>query len=79
MYISNGKNNVTYISNKPSREDMEKYYNTTNLDLLLGECFEIQGIDATIEYLQHKLKYYKALKKEEKKEDEKKGAKKEDE
>lgn len=64
MYISNGKNNVTYISNKPTREDMEKYYNTINLDLLIGELFEIKGIDETIEYLQHKLKYYKALKKE---------------
>ena len=66
MFISNGKNNVTYISNKPTREDMEKYYNTINLDLLIGELYEVRGIDETIEYLQHKLKYYKALKKEEK-------------
>lgn len=70
MYISNGKNNVTYISNKPTREDMEKYYNTINLDLLLGELYEVRGIDATIEYLQHKLKYYKSIKKGAKKEDE---------
>lgn len=62
MYIENqaSKNKVKYISNKP---DKEKYYNTTNLDLLLGECFEIRGIDETIQYLQNKLKYYKALKK----------------
>lgn len=68
MYIENqaSKNKVKYISNKPPKD----YYNTTNLDLLLGECFEIQGIDKTIEYLQHKLKYYKAIKKGAKKEDE---------
>ena len=70
MYISNGNDKVTYISNKPTREDKEQYYNTINLDLLVGELFEMKGIDATIDYLQHKLKYYKALKKEEKKEDE---------
>lgn len=70
MYISNGKDKIKYIPNKPTREDMEKYYNTTNLDLLLGECFEIRGIDETIEYLQHKLKYYKSIKKEAKKENE---------
>lgn len=70
MYVSNGKTKVTYISNKPTKEDREQYYNTINLDLLVGELFEMKGIDATIEYLQHKLKYYKALKKEEKKEDE---------
>ena len=70
MYISNGNDKVTYISNKPTREDKEQYYNTINLDLLVGELFEMKGIDATIDYVQHKLKYYKALKKEEKKEDE---------
>ena len=70
MYISNGKNKVTYISNRPTKEDQEKFYNTTNLDLLLGELVEIKGIDATIEYLQHKLKYYKAIKKGAEKEDE---------
>ena len=70
MYISNGNDKVTYITNKPTREDKEQYYNTINLDLLVGELFEMKGIDATIDYLQHKLKYYKALKKEEKKEDE---------
>lgn len=59
MYISNGKDKIKYISNKPPKD----YYNTTNLDLLLGELVEIKGIDATIEYLQHKLKYYKAIKK----------------
>lgn len=66
MYISNGKDNIKYITNKPTREDKEQYYNTINLDLLVGELFEMKGIDATIDYLQHKLKYYKALKKEEK-------------
>lgn len=66
MYISNGKDKIKYISNKPPKD----YYNTTNLDLLLGELVEIKGIDATIEYLQHKLKYYKAIKKGAKKEDE---------
>lgn len=74
MYISNGKTNVTYISNKPSREDMEKYYNTINLDLLLGELYQVRGIDDTIAYLQKKLKYYRALKKKEaQKQDEQKG------
>lgn len=61
MYIENqaSKNKVKYISNKPPKD----YYNTTNLDLLLGELVEIKGIDSTIEYLQHKLQYYKAVKK----------------
>ena len=66
MYISNGNDKVTYITNRPTKEDREQYYNTINLDLLVGELFEMKGIDATIEYLQKKLKYYKALKKEEK-------------
>lgn len=64
MYISNGRDNIKYISNKPTREDKKKYYNTTNLDLMLGELFEVRGIDDTIDFLQKKLKYYKALKKE---------------
>ena len=68
MYIPNeaSTNKVKYISNKPPKD----YYNTCNLDLLLGELVEIKGIDATIEYLQHKLKYYKSIKKGAKKEDE---------
>jgi hypothetical protein len=68
MYIENqaSKNKVKYISNKPPKD----YYNTCNLDLLIGELCEIKGIDATIEYLQHKLKYYKSIKKGAKKEDE---------
>ena len=68
MYIPNeaSNNKVTFISNKPPKD----YYNTCNLDLLIGELFEIRGIDETIEYLQHKLKYYRALKKGAKKEDE---------
>lgn len=70
MYISNGKDKIKYIPNKPTREDKEKYYNTINLDLLIGELFQIKGIDATIEYLQHKLKYYKSIKKGAKKENE---------
>lgn len=62
MYIENqaSKSKVKYISNKP---DKEKYYNTCNLDLLIGELYEIRGIDNTIDFLQKKLKYYKALKK----------------
>lgn len=66
MYISNGKDKIKYIPNKPTREDKEKYYNTINLDLLIGELFEVRGIEETISFLQNKLKYYKALKKEEK-------------
>ena len=66
MYISNGKNNITYIPNRPTQEDRKQYYNTCNLDLLVGELFEVKGIDETIQYLQKKLKYYKSLKKEEK-------------
>lgn len=68
MYIPNeaNKNKIKYIDNKPTMADRKQYYNTTNLDLLVGELFELKGIDATIDYLQHKLKYYKALKKEEK-------------
>lgn len=64
MYISNGKDKIKYIPNKPTREDKEKYYNTINLDLLIGELFEVRGIEETISFLQNKLKYYKALKKE---------------
>ena len=66
MYIPNeaNKNKIKYIDNKPTMADRKQYYNTTNLDLLVGELFELKGIDATIDYLQHKLKYYKALKKE---------------
>lgn len=70
MYISNGKDKIKYIPNRPSKENQEKFYNTTNLDLLIGELFEIRGIDETIEYLQHKLKYYKTIKKGAKKKDE---------
>lgn len=63
MYISNGRNKVTYISNRPTKEDKEKYYNTCNLDLMLGELYETRGLDETIDFLKMKLKYYKALKK----------------
>lgn len=68
MYIPNeaSKSKVKYISNKPTKD----YYNTCNLDLLVGELFEMRGIDETIDYLQHKLKYYKALKKGAEKTDE---------
>lgn len=69
MYISNGKDKVTYISNRPTKEDKEKYYNTCNLDLMLGELYETRGLDETIDFLKAKLKYYRALKKEMKKED----------
>lgn len=72
MYIENqaNKNKIRYIDNKPTMADRKQYYNTTNLDLLVGELFEVRGVDETIEYLQHKLKYYKALKKEAEKQDE---------
>lgn len=65
MYISNeaSKNKIKYIDNKPTMADRKQYYNTTNLDLLVGELFEVRGVDETIEYLQHKLKYYKSIKK----------------
>ena len=74
MYIENeaSKNKIKYISNKPTMADRKQYYNTCNLDLMLGELFEMRGIDETIQYLQHKLKYYRALKKEAK-EDEQEG------
>lgn len=67
MYIPNeaSKNKVKYISNKPPKD----YYNTCNLDLLIGELYETRGLDETIDFLKMKLKYYKALKKEMKKED----------
>ena len=45
MYISNGRNKVTYISNRPTKEDKEKYYNTCNLDLMLEELYETRGLD----------------------------------
>ena len=64
MYIPNGKDKIQYIDHRPTMADKEKYYNTCNLDLLVGELYELKGIDSTIQYLQKKLKYYKALKKE---------------
>lgn len=72
MYISNeaNKNKIKYIDNKPTMADRKQYYNTCNLDLLIYELCEVRGVDETIQYLQKKLKYYKALKKEAQKEDE---------
>lgn len=57
-----------YISpnNKTTRIEPKKvpYYNTFNLDLLLGEMQEVKGTDAVVDFLKEKLKYYKAIQKE---------------
>lgn len=65
MYISNGRDNITYISNKPSQD----YFDTVQLDYLIDEFAHKKGNKEVIEYLKAKLKYYRALEKEMKKED----------
>lgn len=65
MYISNGRNKVTYISNRPKKD----YFDTVQLDYLIDEFAHKKGNEEVIEYLKAKLKYYRALKKEMKKED----------
>ena len=41
--------NTTYLSGKPTQE--ERYYNTFNLDWLLGEMREVKGTDAVVDFL----------------------------
>lgn len=65
MYISNGRDKITYISNKPSQD----YFDTVQLDYLIDEFAHKRGDKEVIEYLKAKLKYYRALKKGAKKED----------
>lgn len=60
MYISNGRDKITYISNKPSQD----YFDTVQLDYLIDEFAYKRGDKEVIEYLKAKLKYYRALKKE---------------
>ena len=54
--------NTTYLDGRPTQE--ERYYNTFNLDLLLGEMQEVKGTNAVVDFLKEKLKYYKAIQKE---------------
>ena len=67
MYISNGRDKITYISNKPLPS--QDYFDTVQLDYLIDEFVHKRGDKEVIEYLKAKLKYYRALKKEMKKED----------
>lgn len=67
MYISNGRDKITYISNKPL--PAKDYFDTVQLDYLIDEFAHKKGEEEVIEFLKSKLKYYRALKKEMKKED----------
>lgn len=62
MYISNGKDNITYIPNKPL--PAKDYFDIVQLDCLIDEFAHKRGDKEVIEYLKAKLKYYRALKKE---------------
>lgn len=61
MYISNGKDKITYISNKPL--PAKDYFDTVQLDYLIDEFAHKKGDEEVIEYLKAKLKYYKSIKK----------------
>lgn len=55
MYISNGRDNITYISNKPSQD----YFDTVQLDYLIDEFAHKKGNETVIAYLKSKLKELK--------------------
>ena len=57
MYISNGKDKITYISNKPRQG--QDYFDTVQLDYLLDEFAHKRGSQEVIEYLKSKLKEMK--------------------
>lgn len=55
MYISNGRDKITYISNKPSQD----YFDTVQLDYLIDEFVHKKGNETVIAYLKSKLKELK--------------------
>lgn len=55
MYISNGRNKVTYISNRPKKD----YFDTVQLDYLIDEFAHKKGNKEVIEYLKSKIKELK--------------------
>lgn len=55
MYISNGRDKITYISNKPSQD----YFDTVQLDYLIDEFVHKRGSQEVIEYLKSKIKELK--------------------
>ena len=55
MYISNGRDNITYISNKPSQD----YFDTVQLDCLIDEFVHKKGDKEVIAYLKSKIKELK--------------------
>lgn len=57
MYISNGRDKITYISNKPLPS--QDYFNTVQLDYLIDEFAHKKGNKEVIEYLKAKLKELK--------------------
>lgn len=57
MYISNGRDNITYISNKPLPS--QDYFNTVQLDYLIDEFAHKKGNETVIEYLKSKIKELK--------------------
>lgn len=57
MYISNGRDNITYISNKPLPS--QDYFDTVQLDYLIDEFAHKKGEEEVIAYLKSKIKELK--------------------
>lgn len=57
MYISNGRDNITYIPNKPL--PAKDYFDTVQLDYLIDEFAHKKGNKEVIEYLKSKIKELK--------------------
>lgn len=57
MYISNGRDKITYISNKPLPS--QDYFDTVQLDCLIDEYVHKRGSQEVIEYLKAKIKELK--------------------
>ena len=55
------KTNTVYMDGTPNKDDLDKYYNTTQLSCLIYEMANIKGCDETIKYLQDKVKQIKAI------------------
>lgn len=66
MIIRNeaSKNTVTHLTGKPNKEDQAKYYNTTQISMMLGEMDQILGTEAVIDFLKDKINYYKVISKQ---------------
>lgn len=57
MYISNGRDKITYISNKPLPS--QDYFDIVQLDCLIDEFVHKKGNETVIEYLKSKIKELK--------------------